>query len=255
MTPWVLRLIIANAAIYLLLPASSALYQQMVLVPQEVLTYPWTPVTYMFLHGGLGHLFWNMLALFFFGPRVEERLGARRFLILYFLSGISGAALSFLFSPTAAIIGASGAIFGVMLAFARFWPRVPIYIWGILPIEARWMIVGMTVISLLGARTGAGGIAHFAHLGGFLGAFIYLRFLEWNSGARQFREAAAPKPRVSGARRTADIERWSHIRRDSLHEVNRAEVDRILDKIGSSGISSLTPAERETLDRFSQQLN
>ena len=119
-----------------------------------------------------------MLALFFFGPRVEERLGARRFLTLYFLSGISGAALSFVFSPTAAIIGASGAVFGVELAFARFWPRVPIYIWGVLPIEARWMIVGMTVLTLYGASSGGGGIAHFAHLGGFLGAFIYLRFLE-----------------------------------------------------------------------------
>ncbi|MGE0354003.1 MAG: rhomboid family intramembrane serine protease, partial [Gemmatimonadales bacterium] len=75
MTAWVLRLLVANAAVYLLIPQNSPLYQELVLVPIELLRYPWTIVTYMFLHGGFGHILFNMITLFFFGPRVEERLG------------------------------------------------------------------------------------------------------------------------------------------------------------------------------------
>jgi hypothetical protein len=124
----------------------------------------------MFVHGGFGHILFNMLSLFFFGRRVESRLGPRRFGILYFVSGIMGALVSVFFAPYAAIIGASGAVFGVMLAFAKFWPRDQILIWGILPVEARVMVIAMTVMAVVFGFTGAqSGVAHFAHLGGFVG--------------------------------------------------------------------------------------
>ena len=123
-------------------------------VPSQALTRPWTVITYMFLHGGFGHILFNMLALFFFGPRVESRLGSRRFATLYFVSGIMGAVLSIFFAPHVPIIGASGAVFGVMLAFARFWPRDQILIWGILPVEARVMVIAMTAMAVVFGFTG-----------------------------------------------------------------------------------------------------
>ena len=145
-----------------------AFADHLVLVPAQAWREPWTLVTYMFLHGGFGHIFFNMLALFFFGSRLEHRLGGARFLGLYFCSGIMGALLSLILAPHAAIIGASGAVFGVMLGYAWFWPRDQILIWGILPIEARYLIVLTTVLALFGGFVpGAGGnTAHFAHLGG-----------------------------------------------------------------------------------------
>jgi len=253
MTPWVLRLIVANAAMYLVTMSAPALVSSLALVPGLMLQRPWTVVTYMFLHGGLGHLFFNMLALFFFGPRLEARLGSRQFLILYFASGISGALLSLAFMPYAAVIGASGAVFGVMLGFAHFWPRDPLLIWGIIPVEARWMVAGMTVLALFGGFSGGGGgVAHFAHLGGFVGGWLCLKWFEARSPSRTFRrKMAPPAPRIETSE--SSLARWQRIRRENLHEVNRTELDRILDKINAQGIASLTPGDREFLERFSSR--
>ena len=256
MTPWVLRLLVANVAMYFVGELAPLLRYQMALVPAEILTHPWTPITYQFVHADGFHLLFNMISLFFFGPRVESRLGGPSFLGLYFASGVMGAILS-LFSPHVRIIGASGAIFGVMLAFAMYWPRDLIYIWGILPVPAFVLIGVMTIMNLMPAISALGsrdGIAHFAHLGGFLGGFLFLKWIEFRSPARGFRARATPlprKPRISVG--TADLQRWSRIPRDKMHEVNREEVDRILDKISAKGIASLTAGEREVLDRFSTQ--
>lgn len=250
MTPWVLRLIVANAGMHLLQLTVPQVNNVFVLVPGLLLVRPWTIISYMFLHGGFGHLFFNMLALFFFGPRVELRLGPRNFLVLYAVSGMTGALLSLLFSPWAAIVGASGAVFGVLLAFAMYWPRDTILIWGIIPIEARWLVAIMTALALYGGFGGAqGGIAHFAHLGGFLGGFLSLKWFEARSPARQFRARVAPPVRREPAE--SAMARWRRIRRENLHEVNRAELDRILDKISTEGMDSLTAGDREFLDRFS----
>jgi membrane associated rhomboid family serine protease len=249
MTPWVFRLLLANGAVYLLQMAMPQVTSAFALVPALVLQRPWTVLSYMFLHGGLGHLFFNMLSLFFFGPRLEARLGSRRFLILYFVSGATGALLSLVFSPWAAVIGASGGVFGVLLGFARYWPRDQILIWGVFPVEARWMVAGMTILALLGGFSGGGGIAHFAHLGGFLGGWLSLKVFEQTSPAKRFQRRVAPAPPRESAE--ASLARWSRIKRDSLHEVNRAELDRILDKISAHGIQSLTPGDREFLERFS----
>jgi membrane associated rhomboid family serine protease len=254
MTPWVLRLIIANVAMFFIQNmVDRAVLVRLVLIPEIFPQQPWTLISYMFLHGDTMHLLFNMLSLFFFGPRVELRLGSRHFLGLYLASGIMGGILSIVFTPhVGGVIGASGASFGVTLAFARYWPRDPVFFWGI-PVEARLMVIIMTALSLFGARSGAGGIAHFAHLGGFLGGYLYLRWCEIRSPARDFKKRAVQEPRrrVSGSNHTADLQRWSRIPRESMHEVNRTEVDRILAKINASGIGSLTPGERETLERFS----
>jgi membrane associated rhomboid family serine protease len=246
MTSWVRRLIVANVMMFLLTFAAPALTSYCMLVPALVLERPWTIVTYMFLHGGMWHILFNMLGLYFFGPRLELELGSRHFLLLYFISGIAGALLSFL-TPYAAIIGASGAVFGVLVGFARYWPREQIYIWGILPLEARWLVIIMTALSLLGGFGGiSDGVAHFAHLGGFAGGFLFLQWRDRNTRGARFAARTTPS-----APRTSDIERWKSIDRTRLHEVNRAELDRILDKIRGTGVESLTQAEQEFLERFS----
>ncbi|MGH7617828.1 MAG: rhomboid family intramembrane serine protease [Gemmatimonadaceae bacterium] len=249
MTPWVKRLIIANVAIFFLESvgdrAIGAVLSQMVLVPSQVLTHPWTLVTYMFLHGGLMHIGFNMYALFMFGPRVEERLGARRFLTLYFLSGICGALLSLVFARNAQVIGASGALFGVMLAFAMYWPDVQILLFFFLPMSVRVAVIGMAVLSLWSGINGSrSGIADFAHLGGFAGGYLYLKWLEQRAGTKKFRTrtvAAVPKETLAN---------YKHIDAKSIHVVNRDEVNRILDKINSTGLGSLTPQERLFLSNF-----
>ena len=247
MTPWVQRILIANVLMFFLQQTMPGLEVQLAFIPSLMLARPWTIVTYMFLHAGLTHLLFNMIALYFFGPRVEQRIGPERFFALYMISGISGGLLSFVFAPAAAIVGASGAIFGVLLAFARFWPRDRIYIWGVLPIEARWLVIGYTAISLWGGFGGGGsGTAHFAHLGGFVGGFLYLLYMQRYQGAKRFRQQATAVP----APKDAMVGDWRKVNRASVHAVNRDEVDRILDKINASGIASLTPQERLFLSNF-----
>jgi membrane associated rhomboid family serine protease len=246
LTTWVLRLIVANVGVFLLTAADPHLFRHLAFVPGLIFYQPWTILTYQFTHAGLSHLLFNMLGLFFFGPRLEEHLGPRHFLGLYFTSGIAGALLSFLnyYTP---IVGASAAIFGIFVGFARYWPRERVYIWGILPVEARVLVVVMTVLALFGGfGFGSGGTAHFAHLGGFLGGWLYLRWVGWSSPAARFqRRAAVPSVR------TGDVERWRRTDRESLHPVNRAEYDRVMARLEAVGPGGLTDEERALLNRFS----
>jgi membrane associated rhomboid family serine protease len=152
---------------------SNLMTYHMAFIPSEILLRPWTIITYMFAHGNFWHLFWNMLGLFFFGPPLESRWGSREFLKFYFICGMGGAALSFLFAFHAPIIGASAAVYGVMLAFAMNWPNMAIYIWGILPVKAKWLIAFLTAASVLALVGGASdGVAHRAHLGGVLTSLV-----------------------------------------------------------------------------------
>lgn len=262
MTYWVGRLIVANVAMFVLQQASPALTRMLWFVPVYMLPIgggipfrPWTVFTYMFLHGGLWHLLFNMIGLWFFGPRLEARLGSKHFLWLYVLSGLIGAALTLLgavftiFAWNVPVVGASAAVYGVLLGYARYWPRHQIFLWGILPIEARVLVAALTFMSLYGGISGGGNIAHLAHLGGFLGGYLYLKWMEHRSPARQFKK----KVEASAMRRPDgnEMERWSRIQRDDMHPVNRSELDRVLAKIAESGVGSLTPDERAFLDRFS----
>jgi membrane associated rhomboid family serine protease len=241
-TSWVQRFLIANILMFFVQQTAPAVTQALLLIPAAMVLRPWTLVTYMFLHADFMHILFNMLGLYFFGSRVEQRLGSPRFFVLYMISGMTGGLLSF-YNPMIPIIGASGAVYGVLMAYARFWPRDQMLIWGIIPIEARWMVMIYTAISLLGL---GGGIAHFAHLGGFLGAFLYLIWLERTAGSKKFRKVAtAPPPAREGV-----LGNWRNVNRDNVHAVNKEEVDRILDKISATGLGSLTPQERLFLSNF-----
>lgn len=249
MTPWVTRLLIANIAMFALQGfLAPQLINQLVFVPSLIVVRPWALVTYMFLHGGLSHLLFNMLGLFFFGSRVEARLGERRFITLYLVSGITGALASLIFTPQAAVIGASAGVFGVMLAFAMFWPRERIYIWGVLPIEARVLVIITTVLALYSGFSGrGGGVAHFAHLGGYVGAWIYLWWAARNTAQRRFKARVdAPPPQ---AKRVATL-RKEQLNLDGVHALTREEVDRILDKISAQGMQALTVEELRFLSNF-----
>ena len=259
LTPWVKRLLIANVVVFLVTMVDQEFFfRWFAFTPSRVFSQPWGALTYMFLHANLMHLLVNMMVLFFFGPPLESRWGSTEFIKFYLVCGLGGVGLSFVFA-SASIVGASAAIYGLMLAFAMYWPEAPIYIWGIFPVKAKWLVGFLFVISLMSAvGGGSGNIAHFAHLGGIVTGFLYLRSnrLPGESkrvrrpGVRIRRMAIVPgedSNRESPSREPRTPE-WS-AREDSMLD----EVDRILDKISAEGMSSLTDEERETLDLVSKR--
>ena len=243
MTKWVRFFLIANVVIFFAQSTLAGFTENFALIPALALTRPWTVVTYMFLHGDIMHLGFNMLGLWIAGTRVESRLGPDRFVVLYFVGGLTAALFGFFFAYNAAVIGASGAIFGLMMAYAYFWPRDKFMIYFVIPVEARVLVIVYTAISIFGLRSG-GGTAHYAHLGGLVGAFLYLQWLSRNQGAKKFRAAVTPKIAPQ------KLVNWQKVDPKKVHEVNRDEVNRILDKISASGLSSLSPDELQFLMNF-----
>ena len=258
LTPWVKRLLIANTVVFALtwLIGPGFVVEWFSFQPTKILFRPWTPLTYMFLHGGFGHLFWNMLFLFFFGPQLESKWGSKEFIRYYLVCGLGGVALSFLF-VSYSIIGASAAVYGVMLAFAMAWPDAPIYVWGIFPVKAKWLVGFFVLITFTNAFGGAGGgVAHFAHLGGFAAGFLYLK-TDWRASqaiqsmgkaARARRFAIVPREEREAA--TSDQRRRSD---DTSEKKALDAVDRVLDKISAEGMGSLTEQERKLLDEVSKK--
>jgi len=139
----------------------------------------WQFFTYMFAHGDVSHLFVNMFGLFVFGTQVERHIGTREFVLYYLTTGFLAGLLSFLIYLATGytrvyLLGASGALFAVMLAFAAFFPSSVIYIWGLLPVRAPVMVVGYTAIEVGSMLFGFNrGVAHLTHLAGFGFAFLY----------------------------------------------------------------------------------
>jgi membrane associated rhomboid family serine protease len=256
LTKWVGRLIGLNVAVFLVTALNPSVANLLALYPPAGLVRPWTVVSYMFVHAGFAHIFFNMIGLAFFGPRLEGRLGTRGFLTLYFLAGIGGAALSFVFARDAAVVGASGAVYGVLMGFAMFWPHERMIIFPIpVPMEARVVVAGYVALSIMQGVSGvASGIAHFAHLGGALFAFAYLKWAAWRLGAakRDFQQKLRPEASPSGlVGDQVALARWRGISVDAMHELNRGEVQRLLGKAERDGARSLTQSERDFMDRMS----
>jgi membrane associated rhomboid family serine protease len=139
----------------------------------------WTFVTYMFVHGSFSHILFNMLALLIFGMHVERQMGSREFLLFYFVTGTLAGIFSFVVyyltgSYAVILMGASGAIFAVELAYAVFFPHSIIYLWGILPLRAPVMVLGFTALELVSSIFSLNqGVAHLTHLAGFGFAWLY----------------------------------------------------------------------------------
>ena len=169
-----------------------------------------------------------------------------------FLSGLGGAALSFIFSFNSPVVGASAAVYGVLIGFAVYWPRENIYIWGVLPIQARVLAAGLVCFSLYSGIAGTGGgVAHFAHIGGLAVGAGYLYWLDWHHGKdrRDFKRRVQYTP-SAGSSDHETIARWSSINLSNIHELNRVEVEYLMLKINDSGIKSLSLEERAFLDRL-----
>lgn len=263
LTPWVKRLLIANGVVFLITLAFRIVVPYLAFTPAEALVRPWSLLTYMFVHGDFFHLFFNMLGLFFFGPVLEERWGSANFLKFYLIAGFGGALLSLIF-PYQPIIGASAAVYGIMVAFAMYWPDNPIHVWGIFPVKAKWLVAFLVAMSMFYAVTGGqGGVAHLAHLGGAATAFLYLKSpwapsqwgnvygstkkkakRDWNPFRRRPRAVVDAQPKPAPRPRPAAVQ--AEIR--ALDEV-----DRILDKISEHGLGALTDEERRLLEEASRR--
>jgi len=152
------------------------------LIPAYVLQagWWWQVVTYMFIHAGWAHIFFNMLALFLFGIQLEQRMGSTEFLLYYFVCGIGAGIVTVFFNSVTGqgmipVVGASGAIYGLLLGFAAFFPDARVFIFGILPMRAPVMVAVYAGIEIVSQFVGgSSGVAHLTHLAGLLFAYLYL---------------------------------------------------------------------------------
>lgn len=195
-TPSVMALIALCTAVYLLLaylgiavggtPSEDPqwpLLRAIALVPSEVdRGHIWQFATYMFAHTRGAHLLFNMLALFFFGSRVERRLGLRRFLGFYLACGVFAGLCSYLFAklppplghdPSVPVLGASGAVYALLTMWALWWPNEEVLLWGLVPVKVKWLVLALIFAIFLGLLALPGGIAHEAHLAGCIAALGY----------------------------------------------------------------------------------
>ena len=197
-TRTVKTLITLNIAIYVLqvithLFGSNFLELYFGLVPIRVTRelMLWQLVTYMFLHGGIFHILFNMLTLFMFGNDLERYWGTRRFLNYYFVTGIGAGICSWLAAPNsvAVVIGASGAVYGLLLAYALTYPNRIVYLNFLLPVKVKWLVLIMGAIAFVSSIGGGEpGIAHIAHLGVMVIGYLYLKGKGWRDKYRYFDE-------------------------------------------------------------------
>ena len=187
LTPAIKMLIAANVAAFLLSFIAPVVTLRLGLVPADVFEHfaIWQPVTYMFLHGGLFHLLFNMLTLWMMGTELERMWGSRYFTRFYFISGVGAAVTTLLLSVlplpfpvnlyTTLTVGASGAIYGLLLAYGMYFPNRPIMMYFLFPVPAKYFVMILGGLALLFSAGGGGGVAHTAHLGGLLTGYLYLK--------------------------------------------------------------------------------
>ncbi|MBO7529572.1 MAG: rhomboid family intramembrane serine protease [Bacteroidales bacterium] len=237
---------------------------------------PYQFVTYMFMHGSFAHLFFNMFALWMFGNSIENVWGPKRFLIFYFVCGI-GAGLTqelvqhIQFSDLiqnyqyvrmgnrsipvdeylnmVTTVGASGAVYGILLAFGMMWPNSRIYIYFAIPVKAKWFVIIYGLIELFSGFSSVDNVAHFAHLGGMifgLGLILYWRYKAgiWDP---KFNIRFNKNNDFGGSRPKSD---WDY---NKERAEDQKKTDEILDKISKGGYDSLTDEEKEFLFRQSKK--
>ena len=226
--------------------------------------------TYMFLHGGFTHILFNMFALWMFGSVIERVWGPKKFLFYYIVCGVGAGIIQEMvqlyFFADIPTLGASGAVYGILLAFGMIFPNERLFIIPFpFPIKAKWLIVGYIAIELFSAMSGPGdGVAHMAHLGGMLFGFLLIRY--WRnhpdssqrfgrSYGQEFFDNLRRKyeERQRNQRMHAEQTKWEERRRETDEEYNQRqrqnqeEIDAILDKIRKSGYDSLTKEEKQKL--------
>ena len=230
----------------------------------------WQIITYMFLHGGAWHLLSNMIGLFFFGPHIERVFGPRRFLEFYVLAGVAAGLGWLAIDVVGAIffktghgpcVGASGAVLGVLAAFGTLYPRQKVTILIFLfpvTMTARTLVIGYAIFSVFAMMSEtSGGVAHAAHLFGLLVGYLYTRkFMRDQARGRNLRSQGFFSDLVQRFRK----QRFVVVRKVDDGETpnkgtgsrpSESEVNRILDKISSEGMQSITREEQRILERAS----
>lgn len=247
--------------------------------------YPWQLITYMFLHGGFFHLLLNMLALWMFGAELENTWGQKRFLTYYMLCGVGAGVCNLLIAPlfttVGPTVGASGAIYGILVAFGYLFPERKIYIYGLIPVKAKFLVILYMLIELFSVAGGSNsGIAHMAHLGGGVIGLIYLliyykgspmkffdnsgfkdKFTSYTSSDKRTYSspvysngANAKKEEVADAK-YQDIQITDYKKEmESQEKLAQDKIDAILDKLSEGGYQSLTEDEKKVLFQESKKL-
>jgi len=230
----------------------------------------WQFFTFQFLHGGIGHLFINGFVLYSFGRALEAELGKSSFLKLYFLSGFAGGVLQVLVALIwkrfdGPMVGASAGICGLIAAYSLMSPNSMIYLFLVLPLRARYflpLMIALPIVSMVIEARGQGTqIAHAAHLGGTLFGVVYLRWLRgwehlvdfWQRFLPRRRSRPIVKVRFPKANSAWEPDPAPPRRTDEGDFISK-EVDPILDKIREHGIQSLTPREREILEKARERM-
>ncbi len=245
---------------------------------------PWQLFTYMYMHGGFSHLFFNMFALWMFGMELENMWGSKTFFIFYTVCGVgAGIANAFLaplvsyIPPNVPTVGASGSIYGVLIAFGMIFPNRYIYIYFMLPIKAKYLVIVYILIEVFAvASQSQSGIAHIAHLGGGVVGFLYVYFI-LNKGKPKFfknqgqdnnvfnnfkdmfeKKPEPPKYEPPKNVYDANFEDLSKSKYEDDMRRNEKEaqikIDAILDKLGANGYASLTEEEKRILFQESKKL-
>jgi membrane associated rhomboid family serine protease len=185
MTPGVKFLLITNGAAFVATMFVPVIGDWFALTPELVFHGRlWQLFTYQFLHAGIGHIFFNMLTLWMFGTAIEGAWGQQRFLRYYLIcgtgAGVCVALIAFLLpalsSPTIPTVGASGAIYGLLLAFGIMYPNAPILLFLLFPVPAKYAVMIFGAIEFFGFASGSSGVSHVAHLGGLLVGYLYLKY-------------------------------------------------------------------------------
>ena len=220
---------------------------------------PWQPITYMFMHGSFDHLFFNMFSLWMFGSALENFWGSKRFLFYYLVCGIGAGLLNMLVPGAHVSVGASGAVYALLLAFGMMWPNNYIYLYFLVPIRTKWFIIGMIVIELFeGIFRSTDGIAHFAHLGGMLIGFLIILYWKRHGGMTG---DFSIKNWFNSLKNRKKYTRYEEVydkvpRSDEEYNYQKAQkerdIDAILDKVAKSGYESLSKEEKDFLFKNSK---
>ena len=239
---------------------------------------PYQFVTYMFMHGSFTHLFFNMFALWMFGNAIENTWGSKRFLIYYMVCGIGAGLVQELvqyiqyadafvgydrvrisanqvvavadYLNMLTTVGASGAVYGILLAFGMTWPNSRIYIYFAIPIKAKWFVIIYGLLELFSGFRGVDNVAHFAHLGGMI--FGLMLILYWRKD--EFKWTSKFKIKKN---KNFDYQSYNRPKSDEQFNQERADdqkkIDEILDKISKNGYESLTKEEKDFLFKQSKK--
>jgi membrane associated rhomboid family serine protease len=202
----------------------------------------WRLVTYQFLHdpSDIFHLVFNLLVLFFFGPILERQWGSRRFLKFYLAAGAAGGLVYTVLAlagilDVGPMVGASGAIYGVVAAIAVLYPRMKVLLWGLIPMTMVWLVILVVIVSLMKIAAGSNAGGEMAHLTGLAVGFLYVKYQPLMSHFRMERHKGA----------------WAKKMEDQLRF--QQEVDRILAKVHHEGIGSLTAREKQMLQEATRR--